>query len=65
MNAQELIDCRLDNTDKSADEILEKEGFTKSLKGAKDPQALAASIGRKVHGKKKFQAMAAKGKKGK
>ena len=31
--------------------------------GAKDPRALAASIGRKKYGKKKFQAMAAKGKK--
>lgn len=31
-------------------------------KGAKDPKALAASIGRKKYGKAKFQQMAAKGK---
>lgn len=31
--------------------------------GVKDPGALAASIGRKKYGKKKFQAAAAKGKK--
>ena len=31
--------------------------------GVKDPGALAASIGRKKYGNKKFQAMAAKGKK--
>ena len=39
--------------------------LTKELaaKGAKDPKALAASIGRKKYGKKKFQEMAAKGKK--
>ena len=34
-----------------------------SAKGAEDPKALAASIGRKKYGKKKFQEMAAKGKK--
>jgi hypothetical protein len=32
-------------------------------KGAKDPRALAAYIGRKKYGKKKFQQLAAKGKK--
>jgi len=32
-------------------------------KGAKDPKALAASIGRKKYGKEKFQEMAAKGRK--
>jgi hypothetical protein len=32
-------------------------------KGAENPGALAASIGRKKYGKKKFQQMAAKGKK--
>ena len=32
-------------------------------KGAKDPDALAAYIGRKKYGKKKFQKLAAKGKK--
>jgi len=32
-------------------------------KGVKDPAALAASIGRKKYGKKKFQTMAAKGRK--
>lgn len=32
-------------------------------KGIKNPSALAASIGRKKYGKKKFQAAAAKGKK--
>lgn len=39
--------------------------LVKELKksGAKDPRALAASIGRKKYGKKKFQEMAAKGKK--
>lgn len=39
--------------------------LTKELasKGAKDPKALAASIGRKKFGKAKFQEMAAKGKK--
>ncbi len=31
-------------------------------KGADDPDALAASIGRKKYGKKKFQRLAAKGK---
>jgi len=30
--------------------------------GAKDPKALAAYIGRKKYGKKKFQELAAKGK---
>lgn len=34
-----------------------------SKQGVKDPGALAASIGRKKYGKKKFQQMAAKGKK--
>ena len=34
-------------------------------KGAKDPGALAAHIGRKKYGKGRFQAMAAKGRKGK
>lgn len=33
-----------------------------AAKGAKDPKALAASIGRKKYGSAKFQAMAAKGK---
>ncbi len=33
-------------------------------KGAEDPKALAASIGRKKFGKKKFQGLAAKGKPG-
>lgn len=39
--------------------------LTKKLakKGAKDPKALAAYIGRKVLGKAKFQKLAAKGKK--
>ena len=32
-------------------------------KGVKDPKALAASIGRKKYGKKKFQKLAAKGRK--
>lgn len=32
-------------------------------KGARNPDALAASIGRKKYGKKKFQKMAAKGRK--
>lgn len=32
--------------------------------GIKDPAALAASIGRKKYGKKKFQSLAAKGKPG-
>jgi hypothetical protein len=38
---------------------------TKALanKGAKNPQALAAYIGRKKYGKEKFQAAAAAGKK--
>ena len=31
--------------------------------GARDPGAVAAAIGRKKYGKKKFQAMARKGKK--
>lgn len=34
-----------------------------SKKGVDNPAALAASIGRKKYGAKKFQAMAAKGKK--
>jgi hypothetical protein len=33
-----------------------------AMKGAKDPKALAASIGRKKYGKTKFQEMASKGK---
>lgn len=39
--------------------------LTKELaaKGVKDPKALAASIGRKKYGAKKFQEMAAKGRK--
>lgn len=39
--------------------------LTKKLKkkGVRDPKALAASIGRKKYGKKKFQKMAAKGRK--
>jgi len=32
-------------------------------KGVTDPKALAASIGRKKYGKKRFQEMAAKGRK--
>jgi hypothetical protein len=32
-------------------------------KGVRDPKALAASIGRKKYGAKKFQTMAAKGRK--
>jgi hypothetical protein len=38
--------------------------LTKELakKGVRDPKALAASIGRKKYGKKKFQEAAAKGK---
>jgi hypothetical protein len=35
-----------------------------SKKGVRDPGALAASIGRKKYGKKKFQKLAAKGKPG-
>jgi hypothetical protein len=31
--------------------------------GVRDPKALAAAIGRKKYGKKKFQQLAAKGKK--
>jgi len=39
--------------------------LVKKLKeeGANDPKALAAHIGRKKYGKKKFQQMAAKGRK--
>lgn len=39
--------------------------LTKTLakKGAKNPKALAAWIGRKKYGKKKFQKLAKKGKK--
>ena len=39
--------------------------LTKSLKkkGAKDPKALAAHIGRKKYGKKKFAQLASRGKK--
>tara|TARA_R100000656_G_scaffold109214_1_gene81238 strand:+ start:41 stop:256 length:216 start_codon:yes stop_codon:yes gene_type:complete len=37
--------------------------LTSKLKGAKDPKALAAYIGRKKYGKKKMSAMAAKGRK--
>ena len=38
--------------------------LTKNLKkkGAKNPKALAAYIGRKKYGKKKFQKLAAKGR---
>ena len=35
-----------------------------AAKGASDPGALAAYIGRKKYGKSKFQSLAAKGKKG-
>jgi hypothetical protein len=34
-----------------------------AAKGAKDPKALAAYIGRKKYGKKKFASLSAKGKK--
>lgn len=34
-----------------------------SREGVEDPKALAASIGRRKYGKKRFQALAAKGKK--
>ena len=34
-----------------------------SSQGVKDPSALAASIGRKKHGKKAFQRLAASGRK--
>lgn len=34
-----------------------------AAKGAKDPKALAAAIGRKKYGKKKFQELAAAGRK--
>ena len=34
-----------------------------SAKGAKEPKALAAAIGRKKYGKKRFQEMAAAGRK--
>lgn len=39
--------------------------LTKKLakKGIRNPKALAASIGRKKYGKKKFQKLAAKGRK--
>lgn len=33
-------------------------------KGAKNPEALAAWIGRKVYGKKRFQKLSRKGRKG-
>lgn len=33
-----------------------------SRKGVRDPKALAAAIGRKKYGKKKFQKLAARGK---
>ena len=35
---------------------------TKYVRGAKNPKALAAHIGREKYGKKKFQKLAAKGK---
>lgn len=43
------------------------EALTKQLEkqGADDPKALAAYIGRKKYGKKKFQRLAAAGAKGK
>lgn len=41
------------------------EGSLAREKGVKDPGALAAAIGAKKYGKKKFQAIAAKGRKGK
>jgi hypothetical protein len=37
---------------------------TAAASGARDPAAVAAAAGRKKYGKKKFQALAAKGKKG-
>lgn len=37
---------------------------TLKRKGAHDPDALAAFIGRKKYGKKRFQKLATKGKKG-
>ena len=36
--------------------------LARSLKGARNPKALAAWIGRKKYGKKKFQKLAAKGR---
>ena len=51
-----------------AKDVVQESKFSKlsaklKKKGADDPDALAASIGRKKYGKEKFQEMAAKGKK--
>jgi L-amino acid N-acyltransferase YncA len=62
-------DLDLDFTEAELDAIAEAYmGFTKTTKalaskGAKNPEALAAYIGRKKYGKEKFQAAAAAGKK--
>jgi hypothetical protein len=62
-------DLDLDFTPEELDAIAEAYmGFNKTTKalaakGAKNPQALAAYIGRKKYGKEKFQAAAAAGKK--
>ena len=59
----------LELTEELMDELVEKyEGFEKlsgelKAKGAKDPEALAAWIGRKKYGKAKFQKAAASDKK--
>lgn len=65
----EESDLDLDFTEAELDAIAEAYmGFTKTTKalaskGAKNPEALAAYIGRKKYGKEKFQAAAAAGKK--
>ena len=65
----EESDLDLEFTAEELDAIAEAymgfEKTTKSLaaKGAKNPKALAAWIGRKKYGKEKFQAAAAAGKK--
>lgn len=64
----ELAEDEIQLTEEEIDELCEKYiGFAKlskqlKAKGAKNPEALAAWIGRKKLGKEKFQAKAAAGK---
>jgi len=68
LDAEILAEEEVQLSEEEITEIAEKyEGFSKlsgelKAKGAKDPDALAAWIGRKKMGKKAFQAKAAAGK---
>lgn len=64
MTAEELIDQYLNEKEAKVGTGTRFKKLSQDLKkkGAKDPEALAAWIGRKKYGKDKFQKLAAKGK---